>query len=306
MFQVVKVLISGGIILSLLAQAEAQQRTEPADTDTTVKAKAMEKDLGTVASNNPTLNSLTGGGSGWTLQGSLTHIPKARKDQEDTTDILLRADYSINKKHQVRLQQFFTKFYGKYRSEYEFKPTDTTLAHFFRPDWKPLGINLQWRNQFSLPVSNESNRDNLITRLQTQVVATKGFFGNRLMTFAVPYARYHVYEYKTSVSGTPLPMFTLGASVACLYFITPKLSFYAGLNYNFENTTESQFEPDPQYRFDEGIYRFDLDLSYQALNSLTTSVSYFQGANYLTDGRYELVFYDNQESRLSVGLTYIY
>ena len=278
------------------------------DSSNKVKAKATKKKAKKedAKSSNPTLNNLNGGGSGWRFQGSVTHLPTERKDQEDTTDILLRADYTINKKHRVRVQQYFNKVYGKYESENEFNPTDTQLVHFYRFGSRPLGMGLQWRNSLAIPISNPSNRDDLLTRWSTSLIASKAFFQNKLIAFFVPYFRYHIYEYNTSVSGRPLPLTTVGASVGGLYFITPKLSFYGGLNYNMENTNESQFEPDPTFQYDEGLYRFDLDLSYQVTGRLTGSLTYGQGGNYVQEGRYEFVLYDEQVSRVGLGVTYIY
>ena len=286
-----------------------QETTESASSNqskVSVEESKGKKKTTTAQENNPTLNSLNGGGSGWRFQGTLTHLPTERRDQETTTDVLLRADYTINKKHRVRIQQYFNKVYTKYESEYDFQPADTQLVHFYRLDYKPAGIGLQWRNSISLPISNASSRDDLITRIQTSIIAAKPLLGGKLISFFVPYLRYHAYEFALSRSGTPLPLTTVGASLGGLYFLTPKLSFYGGLNYNVENTRESQFEPDPTYQFNRGIYRFDLDLSYMVTNHVTASLSYNQGAALVQDGRYELMFYDDQVSRVGLGLTYIY
>ena len=216
------------MIVCLSATGFAQDSSATDESKTKVKtsaSKATKKQKEANAS-NPTLANLQGGGSGWRLQASVTHVPKLRVDQEDTTDILMRADYNINKKHTVRIQQFFSKFYGKYESEYEFKPFDTSLAHFYRMDWRPFGMRLQWRNQVSLPISNESARDNLITTFRTSAIASKGWLGGKLLSFAVPYARYFVYDFKTSVSGRLLPRYQLGMTLGALYFFTSKISLY--------------------------------------------------------------------------------
>ncbi len=286
----------------------AQSESEDSKESNQVKAKAPNKKLAKKADNtaNPTLANLTGASSGWRLQGTVTHSPRLRKDQEDTTDILLRADYNINKRHTIRAQQFFTKFYGKYESEYEFKPFDTTLAHFYRLPWRPGGVGLQWRNQFSLPISNESARDDLLTTFQTSVVGSKALLGGKLLVFGIPYSRYFFYEYRTSVSGRLLPRWQNGLSLGGLYFITPKLSFYAGGDYRIDTVYNSQFDNSPN-QVPQGTYRFDLDVSYQFNNNLTGSLSYAQGrASYIQNGRYELVLFDDQASRVNFGLTYIY
>ncbi len=273
---------------------------------TKLKTKAEKSKKKSSKAANPTLANLQGGSSGWRLQGAVTHQPKLRRDQEDTTDILLRADYNINKKHTIRVQQYFTKFYGKYSSEYEFKPFDTSVAHFYRLPWKPGGIGLQWRNQVSLPISNESARDDLITPFQTSIVGSKGLLGGKLLVFGIPYSRYFFYEYKTSVSGRLLPRWQNGLSLGGLYFITPKLSFYAGGDYRIDTVYNSQYDQNAK-QIPRGTYRFDLDLTYQLNNSLSGSLSYAQGrASYIQQGRYELALFDDQASRVNFGLTYIY
>lgn len=294
-------LVLGVLCFSLGASAQSTTSTQAGKTKTQTTKKKSKKLTAQEA--NPTLANLTGGGSGWRLQGTMTHTPRLRNDQEDTTSFLFRADYNINKKHTIRFQQFFTKFYGKYSSENEFKPFDTTVAHFYRLGWKPFGTRLQWRNQLSLPVSNESSRDNLYTVYRTSVIASKSFLGGKLLAFAVPYARYFFYEYKTSASGRLLPRFQAGQSLGALYFATPKLSFYGGGDYRLDTV----YTVDGDNQIPRGTYRFDLDMSYQLTGNLTSSLSYSQGrASYIQDGRYELVLFDDQESRINLGLTYIY
>ena len=302
------VLVFSFLVLGFAAQAQEEDKDKKSgETKLNASEKSSTEKLveDPKKSSNPTLANLTGGASGWRFQGALTHVPKLRNDQEDTTDVLGRVDYTINSKHRVRVQQFFTKFYGKYHSEYEFKPTDTTLSHFYKPTLKPMGTNLLWQTSVALPISHESARDDLVTRFSGSLIASKSFFQNKLIAFAVPYARYHWYEFKTSVSGRLMPRYTVGVNLGGLYFVTPELSFYGGVNYNRETVRNSQFDQSPNQVID-GIYRFDLDVTYQVTKHLSGSLSYFQGANYMQQGRYEMVFYDDQASRVALGLNYIY
>lgn len=283
------------------SQVPPTSTTQESVSKTSVKEKKPENPRVTSAA----LASFTGKASGWRLQGILTHIPRLRKDQEDTSEIFLRADYTINKKNRVRVEQFFTKFYGKYNSEYQFKPADTALAHYYTPAYKPFGLNLMWRTGVALPISNESHRDDLVTRFSESLIASKGFFGGRLMVFLIPYGRYHLYEYKTSVSGRRLPQYSVGTNLFVTFFVTEKLYLSGSADYNFEATHNSQFDPNPG-QLNNGRYRFDADLGYQVTDRFSTTVSYFQGANYMQDGRYEVSFFDNEVSRVALNLTYIY
>ena len=70
-------------------------------------------------------------------------------------------------------------------------------------------------------------------------------------------------------------------------------------------TRSSQFEDSPT-QINSGTYRFDVSMAYQFTPEWSTSLSYFQGANYTRDGRYELVFFDDQVSRVSLDVSFIY
>ncbi|MEM7645621.1 MAG: hypothetical protein AAF203_01815 [Pseudomonadota bacterium] len=305
MGSVIRVFSSVALVLCLgVSFAHAEENTKSKAKIEKIKKKAKKKKKGGVE-DNAALASFTGGSGGFRFIGSLTHVPKLRNDQEDTSEIFLATDYTLNKKHRFRLQQFFTKFYSKFESEHEFKPTDTQIAHFYTPDFKPFGARLMWRTGVALPISNESARDDLITRFTGSLIASKMFFKNKLMVFAVPYARYHWYEFKTSVSGRPLPWYTAGMSTSLIYFLSPKLSVSGTGNYNYEWVRNSQFDQD-QDQIANGIYRFDLSVAYQFTPEFSASLGYFQGANYMQDGRYEVVFFDDQESRYSLGVTAIF
>jgi hypothetical protein len=274
-------------------------------TSSTTVISKLENAKTAGGTSNAALSSIVGGASGWRFQGSFTHIPKIRKDQEDTSEILTRADYTFNSRHRVRLEQFFTKYYTVYNNENELKPGDTGLSHYYTIPYNPYGLNMLWRSSLTLPISNNSVRDDLITKMSGSLIATKGFFNNKLLTFFVPYASYYWYEYALSKSGRNLPWYTLGASVSALYFITPSLSLYSGFGYTTDTLRQSQFDQAPS-QIVNGNYQFDLSLSYQFNNQLSSSLSYFQGNNYIQNGRYEVVLFDNQNSRYSFGLTYIY
>lgn len=289
------------LFVGSMAHAQGQTTTKESISKNSVKAKSPENAQATSAA----LASFTGKASGVRLQAILTHIPRIRRDQEDTSEIFLRGDYTINKKNRVRLEQFFTKFYGKYNSEYEFRPDDTVLAHYYTPESKPLGVNLMWRTGVSLPISNASVRDSLITRFTGSMISSKAFFGGRLMVFAIPYARYHWYQFNMSQSGGHRPWYTVGTNIFTTFFLTPKLYLSGSADYNYETQRQSQFDPTPS-QVNNGRYRFDVDLGYQWTDRLSSAVSYFQGAKYIQDGRYEVSFFDNEVSRVALNLTYIY
>lgn len=256
-------------------------------------------------SGNSVLAGVSAGRKKWRFQGFATHLPELRGDQRTTTDILLRTEYNINKKHRIRLQQPLTKRYEKRDFEYEFAVADTTLAHFYRITPKPLGVSLQWRSDLRVPISSDSIRDNLVTRLTGSLIALRPFAGGKLLGIAVPFVRYHWWQFKSSVSGRRLPWYTLGLSSSLIYMITSKLSLTGSASYNFTGQINNPFDQDPR-QLNNGTYRFDLDVTYQFTKNWSASVGYTQGANYIQDGRYEVNFFDSEVSRFYLGAAFLY
>jgi len=78
--------------------------------------------------------------------------------------------------------------------------------------------------------------------------------------------------------------------------ITNKLSLTGTAGYNFTGQLNNPFDQDPK-QLNNGTYRFDLDITYQITKNWSASAGYTQGANYIQDGRYELVLFDSEVSR---------
>lgn|GEM_PF-2151904 len=256
-------------------------------------------------SGNSVLAGVSAGKKKWRFQGFATHLPELRNDQRTTTNLLLRAEYNINKKHRIRLQQPLTKRFEKMDFQNEFAVADTTLAHFYRFEKKPFGTSFQWRSDVRVPISNNSIRDNLITRFTGSLIGIKPFAKGKLLGIAVPFARYNWWEYKSSITGRRLPWYTIGLNASLIYMITNKLSLTGTAGYNFTGQLNNPFDQDPK-QLNNGTYRFDLDITYQITKNWSASAGYTQGANYIQDGRYELVLFDSEVSRFYLGAAFLF
>lgn len=272
---------------------------------------SLQQNTQGVATNN-LINTLGVGGADknfFRFTGSASYTPQIRNDQVGSGDFLLRGEYFFAKNQRIRLDQYYTHYEQKLNSAYEFKPSDTTIGHFINLPWKLWDGSLQWRTNVTLPISNESARDGIITRVTGSLMYSKMFLDNKFTFLLVPYARYHVTQYKTSPSGNGLPWYTLGASVWGIYNITPAWSLSGIYNYNFEAVQKSQFATTGEIQpdlFPNGSYSFDVGISWQFSDNFSANLGYSQGASYMQQGRYELVFYDNRNSRYNFGLSCVF
>lgn len=240
------------------------------------------------------------------FMGDASYTPQIRKDQVGGADFLLRGEYFFSGNQRIRVDQRFTRLDQKLYSAYEFKPWDTSISHFINLPWKLAGGNLQWRSALTLPISHESNRDDVITRLTGSLMYSKMLLDNKITLLALPFARYHVMEFKTLPSGRGSPWYTLGVSLSAIYSLTPRWFLSGGYSYSFEGRRSSQYDTTPTQLLN-GDYSFDLGLSWQFMESLSANLGYSQGlASLMQQGRYEMVFFDDQASRYNFGITYIF
>lgn len=239
----------------------------------------------------------------WRAIVDVQHVPALREDQEAYTDVVAIGDYFLNKKHRVRVLQSGSKLYQKFDSEYEFQTADTQLYHYYAFEDKPLGLGYIWRNQFSLPVSDISGRDDLVTRLTSMMFINKVLNGGSLFLSLRPFGRYNWYKYRTSAGGRRLPLYTFGATALASYSVNDKVAITGVAYYSIEGTNSSQFDPDFVQK-ENGIYSFTVSSSYQLTKEISAYASYSSGAaNYINQGRYEVYLYDQDNSRYGLGLT---
>jgi hypothetical protein len=246
------------------------------------------------------------GKKNWRAIVDISHVPILRDDQEAYTDVVAIGDYFLSKKHRVRVLQSGSKLYEKYDSEYEFQMSDTQLYHYYAFEDKPLGLGYIWRNQFSLPISDISRRDELVSRFTSTMFINKVLAGGSLFLSLRPFARYNWYQYRTSPGGRRLPLYTFGSTALASYSLTNKIALTGVAYYSIEGTNSSQFDSEFVQK-EQGIYSFTGSVSYQLLKKIGVYGSYSSGAaNYINQGRYEVYLYDQDSSRYSLGMTGIF
>lgn len=241
----------------------------------------------------------------WRVMADVQHVPIMREDQESYTDVVAIGDYFLNDKHRLRVMQAGSKLYSKYDSEYEFQASDTRLYHYYNFESKPLGFGYIWRNDIAIPISDLSQQDDLVTRFTTTMFMNR-MIGGKTFISLMPFARYNWYKFRTSPGGRLLPLYTFGASALVSYSIIGDLSINGTAFYSIEGTNSSQYDSNFVQK-EQGIYSFSVALNYQLMKELSLYGAYSSGpANYINQGRYEVYLYDQDSSRLGVGMTAIF
>ncbi len=251
----------------------------------------------------------------WHMLFDVNHQPTARDDQFSSTDVTLFFDYALNPKNSLRIMQAPTKTYdlGGTRGENEWIPSDTILSHFWNMPGQIESTGTRFRlvSVVNLPTSIESqDNDKILTFGNTLQINT--MVGGVFLASLRPFYRYNWNKYKTSgfgeTGGRPLPVLTYGITMVNSYSINDKISLNGSFSWAVIQESPSQYDTSTNMNgmFGEnpnGTYSISLSANYSWTDKVATYVGYFQGTNYLQDGRFEVYAYDPRASRYSAGLT---
>lgn len=247
----------------------------------------------------------------WRVTLDASYVPivdrsKTKYQQKTYTDYLAIGDYFVSKRHRFRISQSWTQFSLKYNSDHEFNPSDTRLFHYYNFESRPLGASYLIRSDLSVPVSNLSNQDGLVTAFTSSLFVTKMFFNNRLFTSVRPLGRYHFYKYRTSPGGRLLPLYTVGVSALASWSFTDKISVLGAAYFSLTGLNSSQYDPDFR-QLEQGLYSVSIVPNYQITKEIGIYAAYMSGAaQYVNEGRYEVFLYDPRRSRYGIGMTAIF
>jgi long-subunit fatty acid transport protein len=240
----------------------------------------------------------------WSVSLSADQLLPTNEAFDPRTDFSLSGSYKFNKKHSLQAIQGFSKNYIIDRTQQEWPINDTLMYYYYTPEMRPFDIGLKWRGSATLPISETSQRTNVLSVLGLALIFDHSFFENKLTLKLNPSARYQINRYTTTVSGRPLKKWTAGMSLTALYQLTDQLSLssvVAGNNVWVERTQFTQGE-----QSQDSSYSFSLGASYDITSQLSTSLAYSQNANAMNEGRYEIFAYDPNASEFTFGIAYTF
>jgi hypothetical protein len=255
----------------------------------------------------------------WHILFDMNHQPAARDDQFAATDLTLFFDYSLNPTNTFRILQAPTKVYdlGGSRGENEWIASDTIFSHFWNLPWSVSETGTRFRlvSALNLPTSLES-QDNQKILTFGHTLQMNTMVAGKLLVSLRPFYRYNWNRFRTSgpgdvMGGRPLPQFTYGLSMVNSYNVSDSLSLNASASWVVIYESASEFDNSTSAggwlgQNPAGTYSISLSANYSWTEKFGTYVGYFQGAQYIQDGRFEVYAYDPRFTRYSAGFTFYF
>lgn len=234
---------------------------------------------------------------------SVDHNEGFRDDIDATTDFSLNLTGPINSKHTIQILQVATKYYLINPDDNEVEFSDTFLFHHWRA-YRGKYFSATLRNSYTLPVSTSAKRNGTMGRWEQRIAFTQAYFGGKLFLAYRPFYRYFFNNYKQGENGILLNRFSVGHNLLGVYSINDKWSVVALAGQTMNRLEESRFETQPEL-WNE-TYFFTGFLNYQVLKNLGVRVGYLQANSAVINGRNEVYFYDEENSRWNLGLDWAF
>lgn len=232
---------------------------------------------------------------------SIDHNEGFRKDVDATTDFSLNLTGAINKKHTIQILQVATKYYLIDPEQNEVEFSDTFLFHHWRA-YRGKYFSATLRNSYTLPVSTSSERNGTMGRWEQRIAFSKAFFGGKLFVAYRPFYRIFFNKYKVGEAGQPLNQYSYGHNILGVVSLPKNFSIVALAGQTINHTEESQYETNPIQSNE--TYFVTGYLNYQALKSLSIRAGYLQANSAIINGRNEVYFFDEENSRWNIGVDY--
>lgn len=238
----------------------------------------------------------------WSASFSADHLMPTNDNFDPRTDFMFSGSFKFNSQNSAQLQQTFSKLYIKDRTQQEW-PVDDTILYYIRTlESKPYDSTLKWRLGATLPISETSTRNALITNQSLAFIMEKRFFDNNLTLRLTPSARKFWNKYTTTIDGRPLKAAAAAIGFTAIYSVTDSLSLTGAANATNTWIEKTQYTQGEQSQ--DASYNFSLSASYDLSNSVSFSLGYSQADSTMREGRYAVYAYDPQITEMTLGLSY--
>lgn len=244
---------------------------------------------------------------------SLTHFTGFRGDVDPLTVGSLGYRHKFGR-WAVGLSQAFTKYYVIDEGDSELKFADTNLSASTSLDGK-FGFSHSLAVSLTIPVSEFSREQNVITALRGSISSSRSFFGDKLGYTITPSFRYFLNQYTTTRSGpgdnggSPLRHYMMSIEQSLGYKLKPKLNlglavtyqqiFYEDIGYRNRVSTAST-----DALLSEA-YSIDLSAIYEIRKNISVGFGYSQGDNFeRTYGIQEFYIFDQYTTQFYLTAAY--
>ncbi|MFC2074795.1 hypothetical protein ACFLRA_00805 [Bdellovibrionota bacterium] len=254
----------------------------------------------------------------------------AGEDIDNSTDFELVGKVKLSDKHSLKVVQQATKLYEVPEGDKDFAFVDTSLYHYMK-----LSDGLSLRSGITIPVSEASQEEDIITKPNVMLTATKSFMDNKLLLMFSPFFKYHWNKYNTTTGGSPLPFATLGKQLVGTYQLLPKLGYtgvFVGSSSLYNNKEKpipsvgllmdntlaysftDQFSANVGYAHSTSVklketddpamasYQFKAGVAYALSDTFSTNFGISHGESYERGEKHKIIIFDPDKASVSFGL----
>jgi hypothetical protein len=289
-----------GLAGDALAQPDSERITEQSQSDGSSSDKQSDAKKQKAKEASP-------------YSASLTHFAGFRGDVDPFTVGSLGYRRKLGR-WTIGLSQAFTKYYVINDGESELKLADTNLSASTSLDGN-FGFSHGLAISLTLPVSEFSSEQNVITALRGGFSSSRSFYGDKVNYALTPSFRYFFNQYTTTRSGqgdnggSPLRHYMMSIEQSLSYKLLPRLNlglivtyqqiFYEDIGYRNRVSTAST-----DALLSEA-YSIDLSAVYEVRDNLSVGGGYSQGDNFeRTYGIQEFYLFDQYTTQVYLTAAY--
>lgn len=247
----------------------------------------------------------------------LSHYVGVKEDTDPFSLATLEGTYNYKKIHTFGISQSFTKLYIIDGEENEVQLADLQLfyRHKLNPTLIPTyGWSIYPTFRTSLPFSNHSRRQGILSKFSTSLFFVKSFFSRKFTLSVAPTTDFYWNQYKTTVSnpgdqgGTPLMQYRLGikfnTSLKLINHVRFNISTAWTRNYYETPKFKNAFDPyGNETHPPNHSYSFTPSLSYQ-WQKMSFYLGFLQSNFAEVAGHVQVVLLDLERSQYFISFRY--
>lgn len=296
-------------------ELEGAQAITPETPDSKImqpSKQASDSDLENESKLQPEAGSESGPGKGassFTFNVDGRHLEQVDQNIDPYSEISMGVTYLNDSRLFVSLSQSIIRKQILGEGEREFNQADTVVSFGKETFGGLFGIEFGLVGSFSIPTSEASRRDDVISRTSVFLPIVKEL-SSRLRIFITPYTAYNFNQFQTAEAsraggGVPLPWYRFGSSVAVSYKYTDQFSFRLSGSYGwvYYEQTDDTVVDEVLREFDEP-YSVSISGSYLISEAFSVNAGFIQGSLLQQGGQLEFLIFDEATSQVFLGANY--
>lgn len=234
-----------------------------------------------------------------------THVAGYNESIDPITSLSVTGTMKVYKNLTLGITQPFTKAYVKNEGEDEFLYHDTIISASYTPNYNFLGWNNNYTATLTLPISEASRDQDVITTAGITPSFSKNAFEDKISLVFAPTFRYYWNEYTTTRTnrgdngGNPMPIYKWGLSFSGAYSIDKVFSLLCSIGYS-----ELQYHHADKDDPTDGGYKVSMIVNAKANEDLSISIGHTHGDTMELTKDSRVYLYDKNQDQYFLSVSY--